>query len=137
MANEQNPLADIKVDRDNLYREESLTDMKVATIRRLIPIKLDGSDDDSRQVIYTGETTLMSDRGPLPIQCQIEASTLEEAIDKFPESVQKAVEKLIEQAREMQREQMNRIVVPGQGGPGGGIMGGGGQGGPGGGKIVF
>lgn len=139
MANEQNPLADIKVDRDNLYREESITDLKVATLRRLVPIKLDGTEDDSRDTVYTGETTLMSDRGPLPIQCQIEAKTLEEAIDKFPESVQKAVERLIEQAREMQREQMNRIVVPGQGGPGGMMPGGGpgGQGGPGGGKIVF
>ena len=70
----------------------------------------------------------MSDRGPLPIQAPIEAKDLNEAMDKFPEAVQAAVEKLIEQAREMQRQQMSRIVVPGQGGgmPGGGMPGAGG-----------
>ncbi len=137
MANESNPFSDIKVDRANLYREESFTDLKVATIRRLSPVKEDGSADESRPSLFTGETTLMSDRGPLPIQCPIEAKDLNEAMDKFPEAVQGAVEKLIEQAREMQRQQMSRIVVPGQGGggmPGGGFPGGGA---PGGGKIVF
>lgn len=140
MANENNPLAEVKVDRTNLYKEESFTDLKVATIRRLSPIKEDGSPDPSRPVLFTGETTLMSDRGPLPIQCPIEAKDLSEAMDKFPEAVQSAVEKLIEQAREIQRQAMSRIVVPGQGGPGGlpGMPGpGGGMPGPGGGKIIF
>jgi hypothetical protein len=134
MANENNPLADVKVDRDNLYREESFTDLKVATLRRLSPVKADGSPDPSRPVVFTGETTLMSDRGPLPIQCPIEAKDLSEAMDKFPAAVQLAVEKLIEQAREIQRQAMSRIVVPGQGGaaiPGGGMPG------PGGGKLIF
>jgi len=138
MANESNPFSDIKVDRANLYREESFTDLKVATIRRLSPVKEDGSADAARPCLFTGETTLMSDRGPLPIQCPIEAKDLNEAMDKFPEAVQGAVEKLIEQAREMQRQSMSRIVVPGQGGgglPGGGGFPGGGA--PGGGKIVF
>lgn len=139
MANENNPLADVKVDKANLYKEESFTDLKVATIRRLSPVKEDGSPDASRPMLFSGETTLMSDRGPLPIQCPIEAKDLNEAMDKFPEAVQAAVEKLIEQAREMQRQAMNRIVVPGQGGPGGGGFppGGGGMPGPGGGKIIF
>jgi hypothetical protein len=136
MANENNPLSDVKVDRTNLYKEESFTDLKVATIRRLSPIKEDGSPDPSRPMLFTGETTLMSDRGPLPIQTPIEAKDLAEAMDKFPEAVQAAVERLIEQAREMQRQQMSRIVVPGQGG-GGFPGGGGGQGGPGGGKLIF
>lgn len=136
MANESNAFNEVKVDKSNLYKEESFTDLKVATLRRLTPIKEDGSPDTSRPVLFTGETTLMSDRGPLPIQCAIEAADLNEAMDKFPEAVQGAVEKLIEQAREMQRQQMSRIVVPGQGGgglPGGGMPGGG----PGGGKLIF
>src|SRR5690242_18346977 len=107
MANEQNPFSDVKVDKTNLYKEESFTDLKVATIRRLSPIKEDGSPDASRPVLFTGETTLMSDRGPLPIQCPIEAKDLQEAMEKFPEAVQGAVEKLIEQAREIQRQQMS------------------------------
>ena len=136
MANESNAFAEVKVDKNNLYKEESFTDLKVATLRRLSPIKQDGTPDDARPVLFTGETTLMSDRGPLPIQCSIEAKDLNEAMDKFPEAVQGAVEKLIEQAREMQRQQMSRIVVPGQGG-GGGLPGGGGMPGAGGGKLIF
>ncbi len=131
MANETNPFGEVKVDKSNLYREESFTDLKVATIRRLSPIKEDGSPDSARPTLFTGETTLMSDRGPLPIQAPIEAKDLNEAMDKFPEAVQAAVERLIEQAKEMQRQQMSRIVVPGQGGgmpgPGGGLPGPGGK----------
>jgi len=133
MANEQNPFGDVKVDRTNLYREESFTDLKVATIRRLSPIKEDGTPDDARPTLFTGETTLMSDRGQLPIQAPIEAKDLHEAMDKFPEAVQVAVERLVEQAREMQRQQMSRIVVPGQGG----MPGGGGLPGAGGGKLIL
>jgi hypothetical protein len=121
MANEQNPFGDVKVDKTNRYKEESFTDLKVATLRRLSPIKEDGTPDSSRPVLFSGETTLMSDRGPLPIQAPIEAKDLNEAMDKFPEAVQAAVERLIDQARELQRQQMSRIVVPGQGGmPGAG-----------------
>jgi hypothetical protein len=136
MANESNAFADVKVDKKNLYKEESFTDLKVATIRRLSPILEDGSPDSSRPTLFTGETTLMSDRGPLPIQAPIEAKDLNEAMDKFPDAVQGAVEKLVEQAREMQRQQMSRIVVPGQGG-GGMPGGGGGLPGAGGGKLIF
>lgn len=135
MANETNPFGEVKVDKSNLYREESFTDLKVATIRRLSPIKEDGSPDTSRPTLFTGETTLMSDRGPLPIQAPIEAKDLNEAMDRFPEAVQAAVERLIEQAKEMQRQQMSRIVVPGQGG--GGIPGAGGLPGAGGGKLIL
>jgi hypothetical protein len=91
----------------------------VASIRRLTPVKEDGSDDPGRETLFIGETTLMSQRGPLPVQAPIEASSLSEAFDKFPVAVQHAVDQLIEQAREMQRQEASRIVVPGQM-PGGG-----------------
>ena len=42
---DQLPLDQIQVDQQNLYREESITDLRVATIRRLIPITADGTDD--------------------------------------------------------------------------------------------
>ena len=137
MANESNAFNEVKVDKTNLYKEESFTDLKVATIRRLSPVREDGSPDSGRPVLFTGETTLMSDRGPLPIQCSIEAADINEAMDKFPEAVQAAVERLIDQAREMQRQQMSRIVVPGQGGGGLPGAGGGGLPGAGGGKLIF
>jgi hypothetical protein len=114
-VSDQAPIGEISVDTDNLYREETFTDLKVASIRRLTPIRADGSDDDSRPPLFMGETTLMSQRGPLPVQAPIEATTLEEAFAQFPEAVNKAVEQLIDQAREMQRQEASRIVVPGQG----------------------
>jgi hypothetical protein len=133
-----NPLAEISVDVDNLYREETFTDLKVASIRRLTPVKADGSDDPSRPAIFVGETTLMSSRGPLPINAPIEAASLREAFEAFPQAIQDAVERLMEEAREIQRQEATRIVVPGQM-PGGGFGGGGLGGGPlggGGGRII-
>jgi hypothetical protein len=111
---EQKVLGDIKIDTGNLYREEVVTDLRVASIRCLTPILVDGSDDTSRSRLFMGETQLMSARGPLPIQCPIQAQTLEEAIDAFPEAVNTAVEQMIEEAKEIQRQEASRIVVPGQ-----------------------
>jgi len=110
----QQALADLKVDKDNLYREEIITDLKVASIRRLVPIKSDGSEDPGRAVRFIAETTLMSQRGPLPVQAAIDAPSLEAAIDQFPEAVNNAVEQMIEQAREIQRQEQSRIVVANQ-----------------------
>jgi hypothetical protein len=110
----QQALADLQVDKDNLYREEIFTDLKVASIRRLVPIKPDGSQDPDRTVRFIAETTLMSQRGPLPVQAAIDAPDLEAAIAQFPDAVNAAVEQMIEQAREMQRQEQSRIVVANQ-----------------------
>jgi len=115
---EQVSLREIAVDRDNLYREEIYTDLKVATIRCMVPIQSDGSPDPSRPVLYSGQTTLMSQAGPLPVQCPLDAQTLEEAIEQFPDGVAAAVDRMVEEARELQRQEASRIVVPGQSMPG-------------------
>lgn len=121
MANEPEArqIADIKFDRKNLYREETITDLKVGTIQRLTPIKIDGTKDQSRDPLFVGQTQLLSQSGPVPVSSRIEATTLEEAIRLFPETMQKAVERLVDEVKQLQREQMSRIVVPGQapGGP--------------------
>jgi hypothetical protein len=104
----------IEVDQENLYREEIFTDLRVATLRRLTPVKADGSDDPSRPTLFVGQTTLMSQAGPVPVQCSIEAATLEDAIAQFPTAVNIAIEQMIEEAREIQREEASRIVVPGR-----------------------
>ncbi|MBW2232089.1 MAG: hypothetical protein JRH17_17035 [Deltaproteobacteria bacterium] len=114
MSSDQPVIGEIEVDKSNLYREETFSDLRVASIRRLTPVREDGSVDDSRDTLFIGETTLMSQRGPLPVQAPIEAESLADAFDKFPEAVQQAVDQLIEQAREMQRQEASRIVVPGQ-----------------------
>jgi len=108
------PLSEIQVDRENLYQEEVFTDLKVATLRRLTPIRSDGSRDESRPVLFSAETQLMSQAGMVPVHAPIEATTLEEALDKFPQAINEAVERLMEEAREYQRREASRIVMPGE-----------------------
>ena len=108
----------LTVDLDNLYREESITDLAAATIRQLVPIKPDGSEDLSRPRRFIGDTTLMTQMGPIPVQFPLEAETIEEACEQFPEGVKGAIERLNERAKEMAREEASRIVMPGQAGAG-------------------
>lgn len=116
MASSASPgLEQFVVDTSNLYREESITDLQAATIRRLIPITADGSVDPTRSERYIGDTTLMTQMGPIPVQFPIEVASLGEAFAKFPAGVREAIERLNERAREMAREEASRIVVPGQG----------------------
>ena len=112
------PLSEIRVDRNDLYREEVYTDLKIASIRVLTPVGSDGQIDTNRPVLYTGETQLMSQMGPVPVHAPIEATSLDDAIEKFPEAVNQAIERLMEEAREIQRREASRIVVPGQPPPG-------------------
>ena len=56
--------------------------------------------------------------GPLPVSCEIDASSLQDAVEKFPAAIKLAVEKVIEEVKEMQREQASQIVVPGAVPPG-------------------
>ncbi len=116
IVGEQKAAIDFTVDANNLYREEAITDLRVATIRILKPIKADGSDDPSRTPLFYGHTQLMSPEGPIPIQSDLKAKTLDEAIREFPSSMEKAMQEIIESIREMQREQMqreqSRIITP-------------------------
>ena len=110
------------VDKDNLYREESFTDLKVGSIRRLVPVKPDGTDDPGRTPIFVGHTQLMSQDGPLPIQSKLVANTLEEAIDVFPGTMKQALNELVERVQKMQQQQQeqsqqnddSRIIMPGR-----------------------
>ncbi|HVW70416.1 MAG TPA: hypothetical protein VHB68_15670 [Steroidobacteraceae bacterium] len=126
----QNDLPDIRLDPAAMYREEIFTDRRAGTVRRLTPVKLDGSVDGSRPVLFSGQTQLLTPAGVLPLAFEIEAATLEEALQKFPEGVKVALEQAIDEAREMRREAASRIVVPEVGGGPIGPA-------PGGGKIKF
>jgi hypothetical protein len=112
MSTEPEKLSDVKMDTANLYREESYTDLKTGGIRKLVPIRVDGSEDTSRDATFTGHTQLMSPHGPLPIQGAIEAKTLEEAVNGFPQAMEAAMNKMIEEAQQYQREQAGKIVTP-------------------------
>ncbi len=108
-------ITDIKLNADSLYREESFTDLTYATIRRLTPVKIDGSPDESRETLFTGMAQLMSPSGPIPVQCVIEgAKTLADAAAKLPDAIEAAVKAMIAEAKEMERQESSRIVLPGQ-----------------------
>lgn len=125
----QDELPEINMDRDNLYREESFTDRRTGILRRMTPVQVDGSDDPRRPTLFLGQTQLMTQMGALPISFEIEATSLEEALDKFPEAAKQGIQDTMEELQEMRREAASSIVVPGQGGGGMPGMGGGGMGG--------
>jgi hypothetical protein len=115
-------LPDIQLDSAGLYREDIFTDRKAGTIRRLVPVTTDGSTDPNRPVLFSGQTQLLTPGGVLPLSFEIEATSLPDAITKFPAAVKEALEQAIEEAREFRRESASRIVVPEVGGgplPGG------------------
>lgn len=111
MANELQG-AEPTMDPASLYREEVFTDRRVGTIRVLIPVTKDGVADGTREVLYAGETQVLTPGGMLPITFEIEASSLAEAIDKFAEGVKEGVERTIQEIQELRREAASSIIVP-------------------------
>ncbi|HEX7029356.1 MAG TPA: hypothetical protein VF254_02080 [Gammaproteobacteria bacterium] len=116
---QQNPAADARMDAENLYREESITDRRVGSIRVLTPVTPEGEDDASRTRIYIGQASVYTPAGALPLNFELEAASLAEAIEKFPEAANKAVEETMRQLQEMRREAASSLVVPGGAGAGG------------------
>lgn len=125
MAQDPN-LPEIRLDPNGMYREETFTDLRAGSIRRMVPVTRDGKDDPSRPALYEGNASLMTQRGPLPLQFHIEAGSLEQALEKFPETAKQALTETLEELRRLQREAQSSIVVPGAGGMGPGGLGGGG-----------
>jgi len=123
---------DMNLNDQNLYLEEVFTDLEVGSIRRLTPVKADGTTDPSRPLRFLGQTQLMTRAGPLPIEMPIEASSLQDACAKFGAALEAAMQRLAAQIERQQIEQSRQIVVPGAGLSGmGGIPGAGpGRGGP-------
>ena len=105
---------DLTLDKNNLYQEESFTDLKTGAIRRLIPVNEDGSRDENRAPIFMGQTQLMSPNGPLPVSCMLKATTLSEAIQIFPSAVKQEVDRIVAVAQKAQQKEDSRIIVPGQ-----------------------
>ena len=98
------------VDQKNLYREEGITDMKVASIRCLIPVLLDGSDDKSRTRIFVGHTRIMSPEGPLPLHSALPCNNLQEAFELFPSAMQDALEKMLEEVKKHKQMEKDKQV---------------------------
>ncbi|UCD88767.1 MAG: cytoplasmic protein [Desulfobacterales bacterium] len=89
----------LKLDGNNLYREESFTDLKVGAIRKLTPVTADGSLDENRDPIFMAHTQLMSPDGPFPVSCLINSKTLPEAVEKFPDEMSREVKKMMDAAQ--------------------------------------
>jgi hypothetical protein len=109
----------IEMDSAGLYREDAITDRRVGSLQRLTPVKPDGSDDASRPVLFVGQTQVLTPAGALPLNFDIEADSLEDAVARFGENARAALASTMQRLEEMRREQASSLIVPGGGGPGG------------------
>lgn len=105
-----------EMDVNVLVREEVITDRKIGTIRVLTPVTLEGVRDMTREVVYLGETQIMTQMGPLPISFQIKATNLAEAVKGYGEAAKAGVQETIAKLEEMRREAASKIVTPGDAG---------------------
>ncbi len=110
MSNER-PL-EAQMSADALYREESFTDQRVGTVRRMSPVKPDGSDDPSRPFIFIGQATVMTPMGSLPLSFELPAKTLAEAVSLFGPAAQEAIEEAARELQELRRQASSSIVIP-------------------------
>jgi hypothetical protein len=113
MADERNE--DPQMDAAALYQEEVFTDRRVGAIRRLTPVKSDGSADATRPVLFIGQAEIMTNMGPVPINFEIEGNSLDQAVAGFSAGAAVAIERTVQQIQEMRRQAASQLVVP-QGG---------------------
>ena len=106
------------MDATQIYREETFTDRKVGTIRRLTPVTADGGVDTARPVIFVGQAQVMTPMGALPISFELEAATLDVAVEKFGAAAEQAVRETMRELQELRREQASSLVIPDAGGSG-------------------
>jgi hypothetical protein len=106
----------IEMDGNHLYLEESFSDRRVGNLQRLTPVMSDGSPDSSRPVLYLGQTQVLTPGGALPLNFEIEAASLTEAIAQFGVHAQEALNDTLRRLEEMRREQASSPIVPGGGG---------------------
>ena len=109
----------IKFNQQNLYQEEVFSDLTIGSIRQLVPVKPNGEPDKTRKVLFVGQSQVYTQQGPMPIQFPIDAKNLQQAMDNFSEAMEEFVAHMVEQARELQRQEQSRLIVPGASAPGG------------------
>ncbi len=119
MADSEEKEKKVKFNQQNLYLEEVFSDLTVGSIRRLTPVKPNGETDKNRVILFVGQSQIYTQQGPMPIQFPIDAKNLQLAMEKFSEAMEDFVAHLVEQAKEMQRQEQSRLIVPG-GAPSGG-----------------
>lgn len=117
----QNPNQEeqIQFNKTDLYKEETYTDRKVGSIKKMTPVTVDGDDDSTRPVLFLGQSQMMTPMGAIPLNFEIPGITLSEALENFGEAAEQCVQETVEELQRMQREQASSIVLPGQSQPGG------------------
>ncbi len=95
-----------------LYREDVFTDQRVGTVRRLTPVKADGSDDPSRALLFIGQATVMTPMGSLPLSFELDAPDLAGAVAQFGPAAQLAIEDAARELQDMRRQAASSILIP-------------------------
>ena len=80
---EQNSIEDIQFNGDNIYKEETFTDLEVGTIRKLTPIKADGSEDPDRKASFSATTNIMTPSGALPSMVRLKPKPSRKRLPDF------------------------------------------------------
>lgn len=106
------PQEELTLNLETLYQQEEYTDTMVGSIKKLTPVKPDGGRDESRDILFIGQTSIMLPSGPMPVQAALEADTLEEALKVFPKAMEDAINELADRLMKLAEEQQSRIQKP-------------------------
>ncbi len=121
--NPEEGMPDLRMNAKDLYREESFTDRRMGAIRRLNPVKPDGTPDSARKTVYMGETQMLTSAGALPLSFEIPADSLDQAAAKYADEVKRAFNETMEEIQKLRRRAASGLVLPeaGAGLPPGGL----------------
>lgn len=116
---------ELRMEATQLWREEIFTDRRVGTVRQMTPVTITGAVDPSRAVAFVGQTQIVTAGGMLPLNFDIPAKTLAEAVENFASAAKVALEETVRELQELRRQAASSLVIPEPGaassilGPGG------------------
>jgi hypothetical protein len=84
-------------------------------LRVLVPVTKDGGPDSARTTLYLGEAQILTNMGPLPINFEIDAKNLADAVAKYGDAAKAGIEAAMRELAEMRRQASSSLVIP-QGG---------------------
>lgn len=96
------------INEELLYRVESYTDGIAGQLQVRIPVNFDGHHCLHRPETYIGHTQVQTTRGPLTVQFEIEANSLREAFQKWPELAKHAIAKCVQ---DIQSNQLRQSIL--------------------------
>ena len=83
----------IKMDSNNLFKETVYTDRKSGSIKMLEKIDVETNTVANDEKLFIGETQIMTPMGALPINFEIPAKTINDAVAEFGDSAKIAINK--------------------------------------------